>query len=70
MTKPPRRWDVIAPRLKDAREKGLLGVVAAATGIAEYKLHDVVKLETSPGRKVLKSNEVSKLWKYFEGKKS
>lgn len=64
----PTRWSVIKPRLKEAREKGMLGVVAASTSIAEYRLHDVAKLDSAPGRTMMTAREIVKLYEYFKSR--
>lgn len=67
MTGKPTRREVVHARLKEAREKGTLGVIAATLAMAEYRLHDIAKLETS-ARHLVTAREVSKLYEYFKSK--
>lgn len=62
-----RRWKIIAQKLAEQRELGKLGVIAASTGIAEYRLHDFAK---SGAEMPLMHSELMKLWDYFEGRKT
>jgi hypothetical protein len=64
-----RRWKILAEKLAVERELGNLGVVAASTGITEYKLHDLAKMVDKGSEHLpLSHNEINRLWKYFEGK--
>lgn len=63
MTKTPRRWKLIAEKVRTARERGDLGVIAASTKVPEYKLHDFAQ---SKGN--LTPAELRRLYGYFEGK--
>ena len=65
---PRRRWKIIAEKLAVARERGHLGVIAATTKVAEYKLHDLAKYESGEPRPV-SPHELRKLYEYFKGKK-
>jgi hypothetical protein len=72
MTEAPRiaRWKLVAKYLSDARDQGSLGIVAASTNIAEYKLHDFAKLggNVSEDQTILTYHELSKLYQYFQSK--
>jgi hypothetical protein len=65
-----RRWKILAKKLAEQRELGKLGVIAASTGIAEYKLHDLAKLSEESDYIPVSQHDLGKLWKYFEEKKS
>lgn len=57
--------------LREARERGRLGVVAASTGVPEYKLHDFAKQGGNDPSEptILTQNQVKKLHAYFKSKK-
>lgn len=59
----PTRKQVVLAKLKEGRDSGTLGVVAASSGVAEYKLHDAAR-----DRGTLPEADIRKLYDYFKGK--